>query len=210
LGVYNSAVTRRLFGMGMEKGMRRIALVVALAGIAAGLVETYPLFGMGGDYPQGKPVTPQPDWPAGLAGMINTENRTVGWYVNANDFFAYTGNTETLNAFLAQFAALKAANAKVVLHAGKGQLGEFESKDNGIKTLDWRLDIIRWARPPEKPGMTVHVWLGGNVNLDALKMPGDVTVESGQEIEKFVAAHAQTQKALTTTTSSPTTQQRDK
>jgi len=62
--------------------------------------------------------------------------------------------------------------------------------------FDWRVRIVHtgWlTKDPERAKgsyvVTVEVWLGGNVFLGDVKVPLNVEVESGGEIEKFIAKH---------------------
>ena len=180
--------------------MRRLIVfsVVVCVGLACG-----PVFGLGADHPKGKPVSVD-GWPEGLAKLVNGENRVHGFFVNANDFFFLTGDTEVLNEFLAGCAALKQTPVSVVLHPGVAFARSpwKPAKDAKPIRCQWRIDVmrrgghpkapIREGAPKDRPGcvLLIHAWLDGNVELDELSVPEQFEVESGGEIEKFVAEHA--------------------
>ncbi len=183
-----------------------VILVVACLGLMCGQA-----FGLGADHPKGRPVSVD-DWPQGLATLVNEENRVHGFFVNANDTFFFVGSTEMLNGFLTGCAALEDTPASLVLHPGTVVASSpwKRSKDKKPIPCQWRIDIMRrgWhpsapmreGAPKNNPGyvVKVHAWLDGNVKLDGLKVPEQIAVESGGEIEKFVAEHAARREKIQT------------
>ena len=48
-------------------------------------------FGLGADHPADRPVGGSPEWPVGLVDLVNRDQRVHGFFVNANDFFLFSG-----------------------------------------------------------------------------------------------------------------------
>lgn len=174
---------------------KAIVLVAALVSLAA---ACYAVFAMGGEYPRGETIQ-QPAWSEGLAELANRPDRVYGYWVNANDWLFYTGDTEALNQFLAQYAEIPERPLRVVLHPGQGRVKTSFSEARPETLFDWQLTILRWGTHPQAPELSgkprsepvaiIEVWLGGQVALEELKVPRRVEVVSGREIEAFVTAH---------------------
>ena len=142
-------------------------------------------FGWGSDYPGDHPVAPQPGWPAGLDKLVNSTNRIHGFFVNADDFFFYAGDTEGFASFLTQYAALSGIEAhKLHIHPGAGRAKSPWDKGEG-QPCDWMLELSTrgWrdgkAPAPGKPDARIvelHVWASGQVDPKAITVPKTVQV----------------------------------
>lgn len=170
--------------------LRALALVGAAAPFA---------WGLGGDYtirPDGDIVSQQPDWPEGLADLVNSGSAVDGYWVNASSAFFFVGETEVLNTFLNDYGRLKHTPLVAVLHAGSERKGK-PWGDQPTEHYDWKLTVLRrgWGapeapdRPDEKYVVTVDIWLDRNVRLSELKIPPTVEVKSGGEIDEFIRNH---------------------
>ena len=173
--------------------MRRFAIVVM---ILASLAST-PAWGLGADHPR-QPVN-NDKWPRGLAALVNADNRVHGFFVNWEDVFFFKGDTAALNDFLTKYAELPDTRLHVVVHPGRLEVrSPWDTQARDIAG-DWKLYASPFTREqvqaePLKPGpfvTRVDVWLGGSVTLGELRVPGNVSVESGGEIEAFVKRHAE-------------------
>jgi len=172
--------------------------IVSFGVVLIVLAWCMPGFPWAAEHPARLPVGGSPAWPAGLRELLNREGRVYGFFVNANDFFFYLGDTEALNEFLAQYAKLKDTPLTLVLHSAQGKTGRLGYGEKKIQ-FDWEVKVLArgWSpeAPPdpttEKPGYVVIVdlWLGGNIDLDKLKVPLNVKVKSRGEIEKFIGDH---------------------
>lgn len=152
---------------------------------------------VGGDHPAG-PVHNE-HWPAGLAAIVNVPDRVHGWFVNWEDVFYFTGDTQELNRFISRTGALPGGDLRVILHPGS--LAVRSPWDAAPRPLraDWTLYAAPFTQAQVTddgitPGpfvLRIHVYLGGQVRLDELVVPAEVAVESGGEIEDFVRRHAE-------------------
>lgn len=167
-----------------------IAVVIAFAFLIPAIA-----WSVGADHPS-HPIT-NDQWPEGLAELVNRDNRVHGYFVNFEDILFFQGDTTALNAFLEQYAKLANTRLKVVIHPGKLEVkSPWDDEPRNI-SADWRLyaspftrDQLQAGRLKPGPFVTcVDVWLGGSVNLKELRVPKNVLVESGGEIEAFVETH---------------------
>ena len=137
-------------------------------------------------------------WPAGLAELVNSENRVHGYFVNWEDVFFFRGDTAGLNQFLAKYSTLPAAKLELIVHAGKLEVKSPWDKQPREIVANWRLYTSPFEREQLtanglKPGdfvTRVDVWLGDAIKLTELQVPQNVSVKSGGEIERFVEQHA--------------------
>src|SRR5262245_29218443 len=91
----------------------KMSLVALITLALPGLV-----LALGADHPRG-PVGRASYWPDGLQELANCRGRVHGFFVNAEDFFFYAGETKALNEFLRDYARLKDTKLEVVLHVGR-------------------------------------------------------------------------------------------
>jgi len=116
-------------------------------------------------------------------------------FTGAGDFY-YSGNVKQLNEFLRDFTLLKSqplskdVPLRVILHPGR-------AAPVAGKSYDWRMCWdMGWGELEAGKNLVaryvvtgIHVWLGGNVKLDELKVPAAIEVSSGGEIESFIKKH---------------------
>ena len=174
------------------------SLRIQIAGLAALLLTTSVALGLGADHvgPVGCSA-----WPKGLSELANRKDRVHGYFVNFTDVFFYSGDTEALNDFLAAYGKLQGTTLEVVIHPGPMKArSPWDQKDRDL-SVDWQLTTSSLGPSSRGNGIEaksttrVDVWVGGKVKLDQLKVPENVKVRSGGEIEKFVERHAKESKA---------------
>ncbi|HQM99556.1 MAG TPA: hypothetical protein PLL36_00685 [Candidatus Hydrogenedentes bacterium] len=125
------------------------------------------------------------DWP-GIMPLINDEHRVYSNWCNGNEYFYYLGDTETLNQFLALFAALESPAHEVTFRPGPGRAQSFHN-DRPIP-IDWQMHLVGgivaqmidfegtadvWDMPPT---LTVYLTEKGRIQLDKVTLPEKVTV----------------------------------
>lgn len=126
-----------------------------------------------------------------------------GWTSDHSNIAYFCGNTELVNRHLAEIARAVSDHhpPKIVLHTGKKRvenpveqpligIGDQESKQLAI---DWSVrrtcptdDVLRGRCKCDRHYVTVDIWIANAIALDALKIPGGFSLESGGEIEKFI------------------------
>ena len=179
--------------------MRTRRLPFLVAGLALAVCVATAL-GLGADHPADQPVGGSSGWPPALLDLVNSKGRVGGYFVNQFDSFFFQGDAKAFAAWLERYTALPDTPLRLVLHPGRGDDRRPWSKpDDKRLPVDWQVDINnrQWTREameekqPVKPGhdVTVHVFLGGQVGLGDLDVPLGVEVQSGGEIEEFVAHH---------------------
>jgi hypothetical protein len=150
-------------------------------------------WGLGADHRSGAIDNNQ--WPKGLAALVSGDNRVHGFFVNETDILFFRGDALALNTFLTKYSELLGTKLQLVLHPGKLEVKSPWDKQPRKIAADWKL----YAAPYEEGGAQpksgefvtrVDVWLGGSVKLEELRVPANVTVKSGGEIEAFVKEHA--------------------
>ncbi len=186
----------------MSRNLARPALACFVVAGCAALA-----LALGADHPADHPVGGSSGWPAGLLELLNSKGRVGGYFVNQFDSFFFQGDPKAFGAWLQQYTTIPDTPLRLVLHPGRGNDSRPWSKpDEKRLPVDWRVDISnrQWTREaiidkkPVKPGydVTVHVFLGGQIGLEGLDVPLAVSVESGGEIEEFIAHH-QAKQSLT-------------
>jgi hypothetical protein len=104
--------------------------------------------------------------------------------------FFYSGETADFNRFVEAYSKLENVELRVVIHAGATKArSPWGNADRDIPA-DWSYYV--WNTGPvakgSKPAPTrVDVWLGSRIKLEELRIPANVEVVSGGEIEKFIA-----------------------
>lgn len=161
--------------------------------VALALLIPTVAWGLGADHPS-TPIS-NDKWPKGLAELVNGENRVHGYFVNAIDILFFRGDASALNAFLTDYSRLAGTQLRLVLHPGKLEVKSPWDEQRRNLEADWKLYAAPYeedgARPKSGEFVTrVDVWLGGSVKLEELRVPANVAVESGGEIEAFVKSHA--------------------
>jgi hypothetical protein len=141
--------------------------------------------------------------------LVNVPQRVHGYFVNWEDVFFFSGNTDSLNAFLVQYQALAGTKLQVVLHTGTPQVKSPWDKQPRNVVADWKLYTTPFTREQfeaaarEKDGKQnrgpfvtkLDVWTGVQIKLDLLMIPADVPVEAAPEakddkqIQQFLTKH---------------------
>lgn len=151
--------------------------------------------GLGADHDK-RPVN-NDGWPKGLADLVNSDNRIHGFFVNWQDYFFFAGDSSAFNEFLQKYSQLLNTRLQLVIHPGKLEVKSPWDKQPRDLSADWKLYTSPYGpvtQPATAPTNTqfitrIDLYLGGSVKLDDLKIPENVPVESGGEIEGFVKKH---------------------
>ena len=102
----------------------------------------------------------------------------------------FQGDTAALSRFLEQYSKLKMKSLGLVIHVGQPLAhAMFGGKLEKEVRYDW--DYTRQIPDKKTDPETVWVglWLGGRVQFDKIKVPLNLELKSGGEIEKFIASH---------------------
>lgn len=173
-----------------QKSVMTVLLVAAaVVGIGA------KAFALGSDYPAGRPVGSSSAWPKGMSELGDLTNRVHGFFVNAEDFFFYTGTADDLAAFLKEYSQIEGIEQhRLILHDG---VGDAKSPwETARRPCDWELFGCpeSWlaghaavaqaftnavvAREPAAHAtnyvLEVHFWTGGKIALDRVAIPKNV------------------------------------
>jgi hypothetical protein len=174
-----------------------ICLEFALMALVWWSVACASLF-FGEDTP-GQPVYQRPDWPAGLADLLTRGGRvyssSFGWLGGDEDCFYFSGDTDDFNWFVECWAKLEGVSRTLGLHRGRGQVNGIISKQP-IGPFDWKVTVTaHWAEGGRSLGISLDLWIGGEVTPEKLRVPSNMEVraagqgEEFKEIEKFIADH---------------------
>jgi hypothetical protein len=160
--------------------------------------------------PAGKFVSDQ-NWPEGLKELLDTKTRIGGSLTVSRARFEYAGGTTKFNEFLSGFSRLKVDSLHVEIHAGP------RPKMADVR-IDWRVTVqndlcerieaildklgdetgpakaITSVGHDHKYQVVIHVWLSDEIAADDLRVPQNIAVTSGGEIEKFIHGHGNRQK----------------
>jgi len=135
--------------------------------------------------------------PPGVAELASSRNRVHGFTSTFGyaDLW-YAGDANAFNAYLAEYARLKDLPLQLVIHPAPGsKLRQYVSQPR--VHYDWELSV-RWGislqldRKDDKAegyAVTLHLYLSDAITLDDISVPANVTVQSGDEIEQFIAKH---------------------
>ena len=151
------------------------------------------------EHPPGTTMPWSPDWPQGLRELVDWHGRVRGYsafgIVDREEAY-FAGDADAFSQFLARYADLVGTPLALVLHPGRGVTTPITDEEQKIP-FDWMIGVNRVrqrdggetdeARP--RYVVTVELWLGGEVALEDLSVPVEVTVRSGGEIEAFIEAH---------------------
>ena len=186
----------------MKKRLSAITTVLLLLLL---LVSAQSAFSLSGWHDKGNDMA-APDWPQGLKELVGRDDQVGGFWMNSQyDSYHFDGDTAGANEFLEQYSTLKGVTHTLVLHGGlpasERLSGAPGSKQSSF--YEWTLNIVNTERlrrnidKIDEPdtlaqpqySVTVHLWLGGRVNLRSLKVPHNIEVKSGGEIEQFITEH---------------------
>lgn len=181
--------------MGAVQQMLGVMVVVAACSTPVSALA------IGSDYD--KPPSPGPDWWApALRELVRNEHWVHGYLVNAEDKHFYAGNTEAINEFLQAYAQLDETRLEIVLHEGTHQATSPWNKSGEGRQANWALYIAPrdWLKhsprakvnDADPPTITqVDVWLGSNIDADALSIPlaPGMTVRAHKEFQGRGSLH---------------------
>jgi len=141
--------------------------------------------------------------PPGVAELASSRNRVHGFTSTFGyaDLW-YAGDANAFNAYLAEYARLKDLPLQLVIHPAPGsKLRQYVSEPRAH--YDWELSV-KWGislqadrRDDKAEGyaVTLHLYLSDAITLDDISVPANITVQSGDEIEQFIAKHRGRQAA---------------
>jgi hypothetical protein len=168
------------------------------------------------------PAVQQPNWPAGLADLLNSRKWVYAYWINAIDHYYYSGDAKAFSAFVAKFSKLGSVpelgtvssepsepgkvlpsetTLQLVLHAGKEMTGAFDVPKDAKIPFEWKVETNGWVSPGADTTIipVLELWTGGRVKLAKVKMPLNVEVITDgtptPEIAQFIAAHDAKRKA---------------
>jgi hypothetical protein len=123
------------------------------------------------------------EWP-GLFELASDKTRVYSNWVNGHENFYFKGNTDQLNEALKEFAAIKIDKHEVLIRPGPGKAHSFNSER--ILDCNWNVEVYGgiskhvvgkekgasfWSVDP-----VLTIWIGGDIDLAKIKVPGGVTV----------------------------------
>lgn len=130
------------------------------------------------------------DW-KGIMPVINHSNRVYHRWVNGGEGFYFRGNTQALNNYLRQFAAIDAGVREVVIRPGPATTWTFRGD---YVPYDWELELIGgiskhmttldrgsniWSKWP-----TLAVFIGKGIELKKIRIPEGVRVIELRDLKK--------------------------
>jgi hypothetical protein len=124
------------------------------------------------------PIVHQPTWPAGLAGVLNSQEREYGYWVGFSaDHIFYSGDSAEFAAFIGRLAALRGIPVMLVLHDGPGFAGRLGDNSKRRFAFDWEVSVERDSKGrASQADITVDLWLGGHVRQDKISVPRGITI----------------------------------
>ena len=184
-GQENSAIIHHLSPAASSP--RKSALACLLAVVVSAPAHGFVTFQRGNE-----PLSPAnyTDWP-GIAEVINDESRIFHLWGNGNEKTFYRGDTTALARTLGAFATTAIEERLVILRPGRGALAESEEKST---FYDWELGLVGgisrfllegqdaelvWEKHP-----TLTVYVGGNLDLDAIAIPDGITLVGVDELRE--------------------------
>lgn len=171
-------------------------LVFFLALLALSVVVCPSVFGVARSYDLDRPILQADDWPLGVADLLNSQKPVHAYYVNFQDMFFYSGDSSAFNAFMERYGKLEGIPHTLVLHCGKAETRD-KFQGERMQSYDWHVLVTPPRIPdggidknsPYRYYVTVNLLLGGDVRLSEIKVPGNVTVKPGKEIDEFIKKH---------------------
>jgi hypothetical protein len=135
------------------------------------------------------PIDAQPGWPEGTAAVFNPPQRIAWWELNGMWTCECRGDAEAFNKVVANFALIKAEGKKLILHDGVGSSywvkatqPDGDARADWIFTV-WQPDAGRRAGA-ESPAPQIDVYVGGNLNLDDVEIPEEITVDDRRLVSR--------------------------
>jgi hypothetical protein len=176
----------------MSRQRKLIRLTIVAMVIALG---AWRAFGLGGDYPNNRPVGRGDKWPQGVVDLVNSTNRVAGFFWNAEDLFFFSGSALDLTAFLQQYSKIQGIEShRLLVHHGVGDAKAPWEKTS--RPCDWKLfgcpkgwlnlskmaqgtnsiEELRETARDTNYVLEVHFWTGGRIPLDKVTVPQGVEV----------------------------------
>ena len=137
--------------------------------------------------------------------LLLSQKPAYAYWVNSLDYFYYSGDTKAFNEFLERYSKLPEPSAMerppqrwLVLHVGSGETKTLlEGKP---LSYDWSVtgsDFFAFVPAGQHPAaaLELEVWIGCHIQLDQLKVPLNIELKSGGEIEKLIEKHQAAQRA---------------
>jgi hypothetical protein len=120
--------------------------------------------------------------------LVEGQKPVHGYMVNWEDVFFYAGETDDFSQFAEAYSKLENVELRIVIHAGTTKA--ISPWGTGDVPADW--SYYKWntgdnAKGGKPAPSRVDVWLGSRIKLEDLRIPANVKVVSGGEIEKFVS-----------------------
>ncbi len=174
-------------------------VAAALAVLAAGRA-----FGLGQEEFGNEPLANQDGWSPGLLPLVNDTHRVYWSWVNGNENFYFSGDTQALNEALKKFDAVKDDGKEVILLPTRGAVGDFaRTKETAF---EWQVHmpsglylgmILREKRSDlsAHPSLTIHLG-GGKIQADKLEIPAKLKVVGPRKKIETPAGEAEATAAL--------------
>ncbi len=170
--------------------MKKVLLLSVSFLVLSGSVSL--LRGLGTDHPH-PVIKGDGGWADAYYKIFNRPDRVHGFFVNSGDVFFYAGNTKAFNEFLVQCSVLEDISFKLILHVGRQKARSPWDKEDRDIAIDWRLYVDRRSVKKGEGRQPfigeIDLWLGGSVKLAEVKVPINILVTSGGEIQDFIAEH---------------------
>lgn len=164
--------------------------VLSVAAVIVTLGWSMPALPLMGDHMAGFPVGQPPQWPDGMAYVLNSPGRVYGFFFNFGDMFNFVGDAQDFNHFLEGYAKLKEIDPVLTLHSGRGEANQHFG--GGKFPFDWVISLSGYLQEGKRVcSASLSAWVGGQIELSELKVPENIKLQGGgnEEIAKFIAAH---------------------
>ncbi len=175
----------------------KIAVPLVSLTLICGITEE--VSGLGYETIGNKPVSDNSDnkeWSKGVVDVVNLECRVYSRWVNGNENFYFSGDTNAFNDALRKFANIQDEVKELILRPGPG---EFKTFHGDRIVCDWKLQVpggFYLSDARQEKGTNVYVkyatmtlYVGkGNVELEKVQIPTGVTViELKDLIERYIS-----------------------
>ena len=164
--------------------MRMTALRIWIAVMLLALVCAASALAVQANYGTG-PVRAEANWPAGLAELLNSQQRVYAACVTFWDHFYYAGDTAAFNAFLKRYSQLASESHVLLLHPGQGTtkavVPDLVSGRADTFTFDWEVTDATRVHPND---VALDLWLGGQVRQPGIVIPANVQVRFDKDLKE--------------------------
>lgn len=124
----------------------------------------------------------------GIMRLINHQSRVYQRWRDGHEDFHYLSDAATLNAVLLRFAVIEAKEHLVVLVPGPREVLTLKNKSIEV---NWSMHLVGGAarkaaiaKGQEAPAPVLTIYVGDEIELDALKIPNSLTVVSEDELKQ--------------------------